>query len=302
MLSQNMEQQLAGKSRVVAIGGGHGLGRVLSSLSFLGEGLTGIVATTDNGGSTGRLRETEDCIAWGDLRNCLSQVATRPSIGSLLFEYRFSGDTPIGGHNLGNLMLLALDQLCVRPLEAVNLIRNMLNIKPRIIPMSEQPTHLLALSKEGEQIVGELNVDAMETPPQSLQLSPQVNATCEACEAIRNAEVILLGPGSFYTSLMPVLLTDGVRSALEQSQAKVVFIDNIDAEQSPASQLSLQQRLDFCQSALGLSLVDHVVCHGDESRDDGIFHYRPMNSSYQPGRHDTKALASALEDILSNAR
>ncbi|MGI2261578.1 uridine diphosphate-N-acetylglucosamine-binding protein YvcK [Shewanella sp. GXUN23E] len=299
MLSQFKDSKLAGRSRVVAIGGGHGLGRVLSSLSFLDEGLTGIVATTDNGGSTGRLRETEDCIAWGDLRNCLSQVATRPSIGSLLFEYRFNGDTPLGGHNLGNLMLLALDQLCVRPLEAVNLIRNMLNIKPRIIPMSEQPTHLVALSSDGQQIVGELNVDAMSEPPMSLQLEPQVSATCEACEAIRNAEVVLFGPGSFYTSLMPVLLTDGIRTALSQTQAKVVFIDNIDAEHSPAAKLNLQQRLDFCQSALGLNVISHVLCHADEPRDEGLLHYRPLNSSFQPGRHDTRALAGALAEILS---
>ena len=77
---------------VVAIGGGHGLGRVLSSLSFLGPKLTGVVATTDNGGSTGRLRQEQDCIAWGDLRNCLSQLANHPSIGTLLFDYRFDGE------------------------------------------------------------------------------------------------------------------------------------------------------------------------------------------------------------------
>ena len=94
---------------VVAIGGGHGLGRVLSSLSFLGPKLTGIVATTDNGGSTGRLREQQECIAWGDLRNCLSQLASRPSLGSQLFEYRFGGTSELANHNLGNLVLMALD-------------------------------------------------------------------------------------------------------------------------------------------------------------------------------------------------
>ena len=93
-------------NNVVAIGGGHGLGRVLSALSFMGPRLTGIVATTDNGGSTGRLRREQDCIAWGDLRNCLSQLASRPSVGSLLFEYRFAGDSELTNHNLGNLILL----------------------------------------------------------------------------------------------------------------------------------------------------------------------------------------------------
>ncbi|MGL5284517.1 MAG: 2-phospho-L-lactate transferase CofD family protein, partial [Aeromonas sp.] len=99
--------------KVVALGGGHGMGRVLSALSFLGPRLTGIVTTTDNGGSTGRLRKNQDCIAWGDLRNCLNQLVTQPSTGSMLFEDRFGGQGELAGHNLGNLMLLALDNLCV---------------------------------------------------------------------------------------------------------------------------------------------------------------------------------------------
>ena len=122
---------------VVAIGGGHGLGRVLSSLSHLGEKLTGIVTTTDNGGSTGRLREAENCIAWGDLRNCINQLTTRPTIASQLFEYRFTGQSDLAEHNLGNLMLLAMDQMSVRPLDAINVIREMLDVKSSIIPMSE---------------------------------------------------------------------------------------------------------------------------------------------------------------------
>ncbi|BDM64114.1 putative gluconeogenesis factor [Shewanella sp. NFH-SH190041] len=298
MFSLFYDRKLTACSRVVALGGGHGLGRVLSSLSFLGNDLTGIVATTDNGGSTGRLRETEHCIAWGDLRNCLSQVAPRPSIGSLLFEHRFDGDNALSGHNLGNLMLLALDQLCVRPLEAVNLIRNLLNIEANIIPMSEQPTHLVALDSQGNTVRGELAVDAMTSAPLALDLQPKVQATCEACDAIRQAQVILLGPGSFYTSLMPVLLADGIGNALQQSQAKIIFIDNITAEHSAAGEQSLQQRLDFCQTVIGKTIIDHVLCHGLAEQDNGIFHYRQLDSELQPGRHDKLALAKALGEIL----
>ncbi len=90
---------------VVAIGGGHGLGRVLSTLSFLGDQLTGIVTTTDNGGSTGRLRKRSSTIAWGDLRNCLTELVDDDSIGSQLFNFRFDGQDELGGHNLGNLIL-----------------------------------------------------------------------------------------------------------------------------------------------------------------------------------------------------
>ena len=106
---------LADLDRVVALGGGHGLGRVLSSLSSLGSRLTGIVTTTDNGGSTGRIRRSEGGIAWGDMRNCLNQLITEPSVASAMFEYRFGGNGELSGHNLGNLMLKALDHLSVRP-------------------------------------------------------------------------------------------------------------------------------------------------------------------------------------------
>ena len=104
------------KLNVVAIGGGHGLGRVLSTLSFLRKQLTGIVTTTDNGGSTGRLRKRSSSIAWGDLRNCLTLLVDKDSVGSQLFDFRFDGQDELGGHNLGNLILYALVQLQSRHL------------------------------------------------------------------------------------------------------------------------------------------------------------------------------------------
>lgn len=100
---------------VVALGGGHGLGRLLSSLSFLKERLTGIVATTDNGGSTGRICSQQGGIAWDDLRNCLNQIIAKLTIASNLFEYRFADSGELKGHNLGNLILTALENMQIRP-------------------------------------------------------------------------------------------------------------------------------------------------------------------------------------------
>lgn len=168
---------LSDLDRVVALGGGHGLGRVMSSLAFLGSRLTGIVTTTDNGGSTGRIRRAEGGIAWGDTRNCLNQLITAPSVASAMFEYRFTGNGELAGHNLGNLMLKALDNLSVRPLEAINLIRNLLKVDACLIPMSEQPVDLMALDADGHPVFGEVNVDSLKTPPSSLMLTPRVSAT-----------------------------------------------------------------------------------------------------------------------------
>lgn len=285
-------------NNIVAVGGGHGLGRVLSALSFLGPKLTGIVATTDNGGSTGRLRQQQDCIAWGDLRNCLSQLSNHPSIGSLLFEYRFTGENELSGHNLGNLILLALDQLCVRPLEAVNLIRQLLKIETKVIPMSEEPTHLVAIEASGNRVFGETSVDGMDGHPIALSLEPMVTATCEACDAVRNADLVLLGPGSFLTSIMPPLLLPKFAKALNESQAKVILIDNLTREPSPSADFSLQQRIDWCHQILGLNVVDQVLCHSDKSYQDGIISYRPLVSKHHIGLHDRGALADALASMV----
>ncbi len=139
----------------------------------------------------------------GDLRNCLNQLVTDPSIGSLLFEYRFAGRGELAGHNLGNLMLLALDNLCVRPLDAIKLISDMLKIESQLLPMSEFPTDLCAHTACGNQILGEVSIDQLDTPPLSLSLSPEVPATREAVQALAQADMIILGPGSFLTSIMP---------------------------------------------------------------------------------------------------
>lgn len=159
--------------RVVAIGGGHGLGRVMSSLSSLGSRLTGIVTTTDNGGSTGRIRRSEGGIAWGDMRNCLNQLITEPSVASAMFEYRFGGNGELSGHNLGNLMLKALDHLSVRPLEAINLIRNLLKVDAFLIPMSEHPVDLMAIDTEGHEVYGEVNIDQLTLPLKELMIYPE---------------------------------------------------------------------------------------------------------------------------------
>ncbi|MBW8186600.1 uridine diphosphate-N-acetylglucosamine-binding protein YvcK [Shewanella nanhaiensis] len=286
--------------KVVAIGGGHGLGRVLSTLSFLGPKLTGIVATTDNGGSTGRLRQQQDCIAWGDLRNCLSQLASTPSIGSLLFEYRFAGESDLSGHNLGNLMLLALDELCVRPLEAVNIVRQFLNIETRVIPMSEEPTHLVAIQACGNKIFGETSVDEMSEHPMALSLEPVVTATCEACDAVREADLVILGPGSFLTSIMPPLLLPKFAAALAESNAEVILIDNLTREPSSSADFSLTQRVDWCHQVLGVKIIDRILSHSEESYQSGNILYRPLVSKHHKGLHDRKALAQALASIVSD--
>ena len=286
--------------RVVAIGGGHGMGRVLSSLSFLGTRLTGIVTTTDDGGSTGRLRKSQECIAWGDLRNCLNQLVTEPSIGSQLFEYRFTGRGELAGHNLGNLMLLTLDNLCVRPLDAIRLISDMLHIAPSLLPMSEHPTDLCAHTVCGDQILGEVSIDLLTTPPRALSLNPIVPATREAIDALSQADMIILGPGSFLTSIMPPLLLSEIAEAIRSSGAIVVFISNLVAENGPAGKLTLSHQHRWLEERIGQGRIDAILApegHGAPELQHCLVQ-ASLGEAALPHRHDRLKLRQALDAVI----
>lgn len=288
--------------RVAALGGGHGLGRVMSSLSSMGSRLTGIVTTTDNGGSTGRIRHSEGGIAWGDMRNCLNQLITEPGVASAMFEYRFGGNGELSGHNLGNLMLKALDNLSVRPLEAINLIRNLLKVDAFLIPMSEQPVDLMAATIDGHFIYGEVNIDKLDSPPLELMLYPKSHATHEALEAIAEADLIIIGPGSFYTSLMPMLLLEDMNQALRRTPAPVVYVSNLGTELSiAAANLTINQKLDIMEQQIGKRTIDAVVVgpHEDISGvKDRVVIQEQLEASDIPYRHDRHLLRLALEKAI----
>ncbi|BDR12945.1 YvcK family protein [Vibrio sp. STUT-A11] len=288
-------------NKVVAVGGGHGLGRMLAALSDFRGNATGIVATTDNGGSTGRIRHCQGGIAWGDMRNCINQLITEPSISSMMFEYRFKGSGELDGHNLGNLMLTALDNLSVRPLDAINLIRNMLKVDVNILPMSEHPSDLSALSVDGKWVTGETSVDHMETDLRRLDLSPEVPATKEAVAALSEANAIVLGPGSFLTSIMPPLLLPELGKAIANNKnAKVIFVANLSPEYGPAGRMSMEQKLEWCERALQGRKIDVVLAEKAEQQvlDRWNVVTESLASSNRDWRHDRNKLKQAIEDQL----
>lgn len=287
---------------VVALGGGHGLGRVLSSLSFLGECLTGVVATTDNGGSTGRIRAEHGGIAWGDLRNCLTQITVKPTIASALFEYRFQGKGELAGHNLGNLILKALEDMKIRPLEGLNLVRELLHVEVGLMPMSETPVHLVSHQPCGKTIVGEVSIDALEQLPTALSLEPNVRATAEILEKLHNAELIILGPGSFFTSILPNLLISEIANAIQTSTAKVIFIDNIGKEHGVAGTLSLADRIQWIENYIGTKRLNGVITTPEETADTPA-HITTLRQDLHADdvgyRHDRFRLCQAIDSILA---
>lgn len=296
----DMQPPLQQFSNIVALGGGHGLGRLLSALQDAGSRLTGIVTTSDNGGSSGRLRQSQGGIAWGDLRNCINQLVPEPSTGSRLFEYRFSGEGELAGHNLGNLMLLALNHMSVRPLEAITLIRHMLGVQAQIIPMSEAPTDLLGLSACGTRVFGETSIDAWHVLPEQLLLSPMVSATPEAVDAILRADLLLIGPGSFLTSLLPPLLVPELAHAIHQTRARCIFLANLEPELGPGSQLALNEQVHWLTQLIRRPL-DAVIA-GPQAPELEVPCYRlPLAETGCRWRHDRARLLAALETYAATA-
>lgn len=290
----NRHMKIQQVRKVSAIGGGHGLGRLMSTLSFLRHRLVGVVATTDNGGSTGLLRQAHQCIAWGDIRNCLSQLASQPLAAEVL-NYRFDKGTSLHGHNFGNLLLYTLDELSARPIDGIQLLSRLLKVDSRVLPMSESPTDLVANTNEGIDCHGEISVDDLPHMPASLTLSPQVQATPEALRHILKSDLIIIGPGSFLTSVMPPLLVGEITRAIVESAGKVIFIDNLVPELSPAGTVTLPQKLQWMREQLGFSLVDMVITQHPVSL-DGI----PVTSGVcaepgMPHRHQRASLLDALE-------
>ncbi|MBF0784433.1 uridine diphosphate-N-acetylglucosamine-binding protein YvcK [Muribacter muris] len=292
-------------NKVVALGGGHGLGRLLSSLAFLKERLTGIVATTDNGGSTGRIRHQHGGIAWGDLRNCLTQIIVKPTVASALFEYRFGGNGELSGHNLGNLILKALEDMRIRPLEALNLVRDLLKVRVGLMPMSESPVHLSGRLSCGEIVLGEVSIDALTEVPQEIALTPEVSATPEVIDELKQAELIILGPGSFFTSIMPCLLVKEIAQTIRHSQAKVIFIDNIGKEHGMAGSLSLPDRIKWLEKSLGFQRLNGVITTPNETAtlpDHIITLRRALQDDVIHYRHDRYKLSKAVDTITAHIR
>ncbi|PKI17420.1 gluconeogenesis factor YvcK family protein [Colwellia sp. 12G3] len=288
------------KLNIVAIGGGHGLGRVLSTLSFMGNKLTGIVTTTDNGGSTGRLRKRSSTIAWGDLRNCLTQLVDENSIGSQLFNFRFEGNDELGGHNLGNLILYGLGKVQSSPMDSIKLVRRILRVKTQVLPMSETPTDLMAFYPEGRCRLGELSVDEMPIMPTDLMLAPLVKAVKSCIDAIESADLIILGPGSFLTSVVPPLLVRDIAKALDKRKGHCVFIDNIVAEKSPAAKLTLDEKLDWIKSNIGCLPIDSVICQDESISSDQVkIICQDLSHNKVPHHHDNEKLIHALETCVN---
>ncbi|MFC3093370.1 uridine diphosphate-N-acetylglucosamine-binding protein YvcK [Alteromonas sediminis] len=236
---------------VVCIGGGKGLSSVLNAWCQLGASVTAIVATTDNGGCSGRLRSAGSPVAWGDLRKAL--IATTSNHDSVFeaMSHRFASLGNLSGHCTGNLMLEALYQQTGSVSQAIEIMGNMIGSQASVLPMCEHPADLLAITQNGTCIAGETNIDALPSMPAQLMLDKEVQAPQTCINAIKDADLICIGPGSLLTSIMPVLLMPDIQSALKTTSSTKLFIHNIDYEKGPASRIEPKEIVQWITSHCG---------------------------------------------------
>ena len=255
---------------LVALGGGTGLSTLLAGLKRnVGpqdnhdpwiENLAAIVTVSDDGGSSGRLREELQMLPPGDIRNCMIALSEDSTLLSRLFKHRFRGEGALGGHSFGNLFLAALTEVTGDFVEAVRLSSEVLASKGHIYPATINDVRLVAELEDGSIAQGETQITASLSKVRSLRLEPeQCLPLPEALAAIRSADVITVGPGSLYTSILPNLLVARVARAIGDSAATKIFICNLMTQPGETDGYTARQHLETVKSYAPEIHFDFVV-------------------------------------------
>ena len=214
--------------KVVVIGGGHGQAAVLRGLKDIKDiELTTIVTVADDGGSTGKLRRDFQIPAMGDIRGVMIALAESETLLSTLMDYRFDEESEtMGGHNLGNIILTALTKSTGSFMDAITMISKVLNVKGNIVPSTTQVITLFAVMEDGTIVRGESNIPKVRNHIQKVYYTEEVKATEDAIHAISEADYLVYGAGSLYTSILPNVIIEDIKLAIQKSKAKKIYFCN----------------------------------------------------------------------------
>jgi len=281
--------------KLVAIGGGTGLSTLLSGLKrFVGENadgawlesLSGIVTVSDDGGSSGRLREELQMLPPGDIRNCMIALSEDSTLLARLFRYRFRGSGDLAGHSFGNLFLAALTDVTGDFVEAVRLSSEVLASKGHIFPATINDVRLVAELEDGSEVHGETLITAARVPIRCLRLEPeQCLPLPEALSAIRAADVITVGPGSLYTSIIPNLLVSRMADAIEEASATRIFISNLMTQPGETDGYDVGRHLETVAKYAPQIRFDYLILNSRAISNEQAEHYR-ADGAFQVGLDD----------------
>ena len=314
--------------KVVTIGGGHGLSHLLLGLKEYTGNLTAIVTVADSGGSSGRLREEFNIVAPGDIRNCLVALADAPALMGQLFQYRFEEGAGLKGHNFGNLFLTAMVQITNGDFQkAVEESSKVLAIRGKVIPSTIRNVHLVAEYVDGSRTEGEAKIPRRDVAIKKLYLNPEdAEPTPEALAAIAEADIIILGPGSLYTSIIPNLIIKGMPDAIAQSPAYKIYVCNVMTQPGETDGFNASDHIRVLVDHSNAEVIDACILNNTVAPEHALNRYlkehsypvvadveRIKNMGYKVVatdllgvndyvRHDSKKLTQILIKLIESQR
>ncbi len=306
--------------RIVALGGGTGLSSLLRGVKLETHNLTAIVTVADDGGSSGELRQRIGILPPGDIRNCLAALSNDEELLTQLFQYRFAQSAGLGGHSLGNLLITALTDITGSFEEAVSETRRVLAVQGQVLPATLHDVRLVAdveLPQTGQQVrvKGESKITEARGRVKRIWLEPNNPlAFPPTLQAILNADLIVVGPGSLFTSILPNLLVPDIAEAIKASRAIKFFVCNVATQQGETSGFTCGDHLDTLVKHLGSNPFDVMICNNSfvKKLAPGVEWVKPepdldkrvsvyfadLVDDENPWRHDDTKLARAVMDLF----
>jgi uncharacterized cofD-like protein len=269
------KNQLAQGPKIVVIGGGTGLSTLLIGLKEYTSNITAVVTVADDGGSSGRLREQFGLLAPGDIRNCLVALADTEPLMRDLFQFRFGGNAELNGHSFGNLFITAMTKITGDFEQAVKASSKVLAIRGQVIPSTLDEVGLVAEYEDGSRVLGESKISAGKKNIKRICLNREnCEATPEAISAIRKADLVILGPGSLYTSIIPNLLIEGITRAILASEAIKVYVCNIMTQSGETDNYKASDHIEAIVAHAKSKLIDYCLINLAEVPSDFVERYK----------------------------
>jgi uncharacterized cofD-like protein len=256
---------------IVSIGGGSGQSTILSSLKKL-DYIVAIVAITDDGGSSGKIKEDLNVPPPGDIRNCIIALAEEEPIMNDLMQYRFNKGF-LKNHTVGNILIAALTEIYEDFSYAVDVASKILKIKGKVLPAYHEILNLGAIFEDNKTLWGETNIRNYNKKIDKIFLNREVYANSNIIKHIKEADMIIIGPGSLYTSIITNFLVKGVKEAISESKAKVVFIHNIFTEPGETSDFTVSEHLKVLDKYFPINRIDYLLLNNGKPPHEIIKRY-----------------------------
>ena len=290
--------------KVVVIGGGTGLSTLLRGLKLFPMDITAIVTVADDGASSGRLRKEFDTPAVGDLRNVLVSLSEVEPLVEELLQYRFNTYSDLDKHAMGNLLLTAMYNITGSLTKSLDSLSKIFNIKGRVLPVTEDKAILMATTTDGEVIEGESKITKAGKHIKKIQYKNKVKATPEVIEAIHKADLIIVGIGSLYTSIIPNLLPKEMKVALKEAKAKKMYICNIMSEHGETDGFNVSDCVKQINKYVCRDFIDVVLVNKKIVPDNILELYKEEQSAQiMLDKEEVKKMGVELisADLLSTA-